>query len=214
MPPVVTSTPEGIHTHALVDIPERFDQVVESWDLAFKGTAGTDRVAGGKWGRWKNDKYLLSVKYGNMDFIQTCAAVAALHEETPRASHVLVEEKANGAAVIATLKKKINGLIPVQATTSKTSRALDASKAMSVQAQHEAGQIFLPHPSIAPWVDILIEEFSTFPLGKHDDLVDMTVYAIQRLSRQSPAIYTQRDLARDISLTSMDDLQTSLKDAA
>jgi hypothetical protein len=46
----------------------------------------------------------------------------------------------------------------------------------------EAGNVYLPDPSIAPWVDAYIEEVCGFPNLQHDDDVDMTTQAIDRLA--------------------------------
>ena len=38
----------------------------------------------------------------------------------------------------------------------------------------ESGNVYLPHPSIAPWIDDFIDECACFPNGRHDDQVDAT----------------------------------------
>jgi hypothetical protein len=52
----------------------------------------------------------------------------------------------------------------------------------------ESGNIYLPHPAIAPWVDGLIEETAAFPYGRHDDQVDALTQALNRL-RQTCGIF-------------------------
>jgi predicted phage terminase large subunit-like protein len=68
--------------------------------------------------------------------------------------------------VIATLTESIAGLIPVQVDGSKEARA------HSTTPHVEAGNWYLPHPAIAPWVDEFIDELAGFPTGAHDDYVD------------------------------------------
>jgi predicted phage terminase large subunit-like protein len=93
-----------------------------------------------------------------------------------------VEDTANGPAVIETLKGKVP-LIAVQTKgMSKLQRAADTSRATSTLAQVEAGQVWLPHPACAPWVEAFVEECALFPNGKHDDMVDMLVHGIRRLT--------------------------------
>src|SRR5262249_39015160 len=83
-----------------------------------------------------------------------------------------VEDKANGSAVIDDLKSAVGGLVPVQPEGGKEARAA------VVQPYAEAGNIYLPDPSIAPWVEDYIAEFQNFPNGAHDDQVDATSQAI------------------------------------
>jgi phage terminase large subunit-like protein len=45
----------------------------------------------------------------------------------------------------------------------------------------ESGNVYLPHPSIAPWVEAFIEECCSFPNGKNDDQVDQMTQALNRL---------------------------------
>jgi predicted phage terminase large subunit-like protein len=197
LPAVQTTTPDGLHTHTLVDLPERFDTVYDSWDCAFRGTKGSDRVAGQKWARKGPDKFLLDQTLGNLDFIKTKTAIVALRAKQPKPSGVLIEARANGDAVIAELKRTTSGIIPVEPVGSKTHRAVDASRAMSVVAQCEAGNLYLPHPHLAKWVDKFIEEFANFPLGKHDDQVDACTQAIRKLSAPLPLLYTSAQYERD-----------------
>jgi predicted phage terminase large subunit-like protein len=62
----------------------------------------------------------------------------------PRAAAKLVEDRANGPAVIASLKHEISGLIAVAPEGSKIARAAPISP------QIEAGNVYLPHPMIKP----------------------------------------------------------------
>jgi hypothetical protein len=88
----------------------------------------------------------------------------------------LVEDKANGSAVISTLQHEISGLVPVNPAGGKVARAHAVTPAV------ESGNVFVPHPRIAPWVDGYLAEMSVFPAGAHDDRVDMTTQALNRLT--------------------------------
>ena len=68
-----------------------------------------------------------------------------------------------GPAVVQSLRHEIEGLKP---EGGKISRAAAASP------QLEAGNWYLPHPMIAPWVEKFIAECSAFPAGANDDQVD------------------------------------------
>jgi len=45
----------------------------------------------------------------------------------------------------------------------------------------EAGNVYLPHPDIAPWVIALIDEAAAFPNGANDDMVDSMSQGLARL---------------------------------
>jgi hypothetical protein len=79
--------------------------------------------------------------------------------------------------VIQELKHDVDGLMEVQPEGGKTARA------HAVSATVESGNVYLPHPAIAPWVEGLIEETATFPYGRHDDQVDALTQALNRLGQ-------------------------------
>ncbi len=164
-------------------VPDRFDEIIQSWDMTFKDIKTADFVVGQVWGRKGADKYLLDQVRDRMDFPATIQAVRTLSAKWPQAHAKIVEDKANGPAVIATLKKEISGLIPVEPQGSKESRA------WAVSPEVEAGNVYLPDPSIAPWVHDFIEECTTFPNGQHDDQVDAMTQALMRLRVQQIAIW-------------------------
>lgn len=155
--------------------PAKFDEVIQSWDCAFKDLSTSDYVVGQVWGRVAADKYLLDQVRAKMDFPATIAAVRSLSAKWPAARAKLVEDKANGPAVIATLKREISGLIAVEPEGGKVVRA------QAVSPDIEAGNVYLPDSSIAPWIHDFIEECSAFPNGAHDDQVDAMSQALNRL---------------------------------
>jgi len=152
-----------------------FSEVIQSWDCAFKDTGTSDFVVGQVWGRINADKYLLDQVRGRMDCPATIQAVKRLSEKLPQAHAKLVEDKANGPAVIATLKHEVAGLIAVNPEGGKEVRA------NAVSPQIEAGNVYLPDPSVAPWVTGFIEECAAFPNGAYDDQVDAMSQALVRL---------------------------------
>lgn len=151
--------------------PTKFDQIIQSWDCTFKDKKESDYVVGQVWGKVGADRYLLDQVRGQMTFTETLTAIKSLTAKWPRAIRKLIEDKANGPAVINVLKKEISGLVPVEPEGGKVVRAT----AMTPLA--EAGNIYIPDPSIAPWVHDFIEEFSVFPNGAHDDQVDAATQA-------------------------------------
>lgn len=168
------------HDHEQKPLP-RIDEgsIVNSWDLAFKGDDVNDFVVGQSWGRGvKTDRsnfYLLKQKRGNFDFVETLQAMLDLNRTCmypPQCT--LVEEKANGAAAITSLKSSIPALIAVQPEGGKESRG------SAVAPMFEAGNIWLPHPKQFPWVRDYLIELLVFPRGNNDDQVDATTQALIR----------------------------------
>jgi predicted phage terminase large subunit-like protein len=161
-------------------LPDRFDQIIQSWDCAFKQTASSDYVVGQVWGKKEGRFYLLAQVRDRMDINATLTAVRTLSAKYPQAAAKLVEDKANGSAVIDLLKRELPGLIAVEPEGGKQVRAI------AVSPYVEAGNVFLPDPAIAPWVHDLIEECASFPNGANDDQVDCLSQALNWLQTTRP----------------------------
>lgn len=159
------------------DLPERFDKVLDSWDCTFKDTDGTDYVVGQKWGKKGANVYLLAQIRARMSFTLTLKKVKELHETAPTSQEILIEDKANGPAVIDTLKTEVPGILAIEPDGSKLARA------HAVTSYWEALNVWLPHPSLPgfPWVKVLISELTAFPAAAHDDQVDALTQALRRL---------------------------------
>ena len=165
----------GIQFYLPKDLPKSFDKVLDSWDCTFKDTDGTDFVVGQKWGKKGANAYLLDQRRARMSFTKTADEVVSLRESEPVAREILIEDKANGPAVIDFLKKEVFGILAVEPDGSKLARA------HAVTSVWEARNVFLPHPDICPWVKALINELTTFPAAAHDDQVDALTQALRRL---------------------------------
>ena len=159
-------------TGGTFDVPGH--ELIQSWDMTFKDTKDTDYVVGGVFAKKGPDSFLIYVMRSRLDFTSTLEEFERLCRLFPKSRAKYVEEKANGAAVINVLKKKIPGLIAINPTESKNSRA----EAGSVYVR--AGNIWLPSKEIAAetpelaWdVEGFIDEHTAFDTGAHDDQVDM-----------------------------------------
>jgi predicted phage terminase large subunit-like protein len=147
---------------------------IDSWDMAFKDKPTSDYVVGQRWVRHGANRYLIAQTRDRRDFPATLAEMKAfrLAEYGSLVHRRLVEDKANGTAIIATLRDEIPGLIPVNPTTSKEARA------RAVTPEVESGNVYLPNPAEYPWVNDLIGELRSFPTGAHDDQVDTLTQAL------------------------------------
>jgi len=153
--------------------PERFDRVILSWDMSFKETTAGSFVVGQVWGRVGADCYLLSQVRRRMDFTETQKALVAQANDWPQAGKKLVEDKANGSAILSSLKSVIPGLTPITPHESKESRC------HAISPFFRAGNVHLPRH--ATWIRDYVSELTAFPGSEHDDQVDATTQALTDL---------------------------------
>jgi len=167
--------------------------LLQSWDMTFKGTDGTDFVAGGLWLHSGPNYYLVHQTCARMSFIETCRAVVEMSNRWPSALTKLVEDKANGSAVVNMLKLKFPGLVLVNPEGGKEARAHATS------GLFEAGNVFIPHPDLAPWVPAYRTQIVTFPRGVNDDMVDQTTQALLRMKqRHVPFVDAMRAVKKQL----------------
>lgn len=155
-----------------------YDDMLISVDCAFKDLESSDYVAMGVWMRRDADAFLIDRVNKRLDFVATCRELEFLSARWPQATVKLVEDKANGTAVIASLRHRIYGIVAEEPQGSKVARASAVSPLV------ESGNVYLPDPQIAPWVSDYIDQHAAFPTGKHDDEVDQTSQGLNRLVLQ------------------------------
>jgi len=173
-------------------------ELVQSWDLTFKGTDSSDYVVGQVWLRVGQKAYLLDQVRRRMNFNETCNAIKAMSAKWPQALAKFVEDKANGPAVMNALNGQVMGLIPIEPEGSKYARA----SAISPLAWSK--NIVLPSVKLCPWVEGLLMELLSFPAGANDDQVDTMTQAINRILLMplteglgedvEPDVYEENDL--------------------
>lgn len=169
-------------------LPPEFDHTLMSWDMTFKDSKNSDYVVGQVWGKKGPNFYLLDQVRGQWDFVKTKEMVRVLAHKWPRVVRKLVEDKANGSAVISELKSTVSGFVPITPTESKEARA------SSVTPYFEAGNVFIPEDTEAPWVPHYVSELLEFPAGSHDDQVDSTTQALNYFRNGSGVILTREQM--------------------
>jgi predicted phage terminase large subunit-like protein len=175
LPPVRLKLADGTFFEApVVELPDSFEEKLQSWDMAFKDQKENDFVVGQVWAKKQADRYLLDQVRNRMNIVKTIKAVRDLTAAWPEAVAKLVEDKANGPAVVQLLRSEIPGLIEVTPEGSKVSRA------NAIVPTIESGNVYLPHPHVAPWVHDYLKEHRFFPVGANDDQVDGTTQALKR----------------------------------
>ena len=144
--------------------------------MTFK-EAGSSFVVGQVWGQFHADCYLLAQVRDRWGMTGTIDQVKLLTLRFPKAHKKLVEAKANGHAVVDTLKKTISGLTLVEPDGGKEARA------NAVEPIFDSGNVWLPHPEEEPWIEDYVDELLAFPAAKNDDQVDTTTQALHYLRR-------------------------------
>jgi predicted phage terminase large subunit-like protein len=157
-----------------------FDEIESSLDCAFRDHDKADYVCLSIWGRKRRrslvtrdsgglapGKYLLDVFHGRMALFATCAMLRRAKSKWPWGRLVLIEARANGDAVIETMRKEGHGgIVGFEPDRSKIARARVSALA------HEAGEVWYPTEEHAPWLADWVEEHVSFPAGANDDRVD------------------------------------------
>ena len=148
------------------------DELIISVDCSFKDLKDNDYVAIQVWGRKGANKYLVKRTRERMGFSATVQSIRGHHALYPKVETIVVEDKANGSAVIETLQKEIPGVVGINPEGGKVARAF------SMQGEQEAGNIFLPDPTVDPDIETFLGEVSAFPSVTHDDETDSMTQAI------------------------------------
>lgn len=154
----------------------RWDRITISIDANFKKADDTDFVAIEVIGERHGDFYWLHVFNERVNYPEMRQALRDIVAMYPRAQEIVVEDKANGPALIADLEHERTArapgtghaiYVPVVAFNPKDSKYARAQVASSFW---EAGRCWLPEQ--APWVSDFIDQHVSFPGGAHDDMVD------------------------------------------
>lgn len=170
---------------------DRFEYSQLSIDATFKQTETSDMVAMTLWGMYKNNVYLYKLVNKRMGFVATVARIKEFLKEFPTIDELLIEDRANGSAIIDSLRymEGIPPIVPVNPLGGKYSRAQAVSPFVSTgsvyiatdwtsdeikEVEWDAKNKGLPH-------ELFIEQHSKFPFMKHDDMVDSTTQALARL---------------------------------
>jgi predicted phage terminase large subunit-like protein len=144
--------------------PESFDQKIVSVDAAFKDKPTSDYVSILTIGVKGSRRYVLNVVNAHLDLDATEQAILreqALHGPI---SATLIEDKANGPAIIAHLKEHVSGVIALNPEGGKLARMVAAAP------EWQARDWFLDRT--AAWKEPLLQQLTMFPNARHDDMCD------------------------------------------
>jgi predicted phage terminase large subunit-like protein len=160
----------------------RFWRTIISLDAAFKDRETSDYVAFTVWGQIDRDFWLLDAVNERMDFQRTITVLLSLAARW-RPSASLIEDAANGPAIISALKARFPNLVAVTPDGNKEARAF------ATQPIFVRGSVIFPLE--APWLATVLGQVLPFPTGEGRDLVDSTTQALRfldsiQVAQQSP----------------------------
>lgn len=164
---------------------------IDSWDTSFKGKETSDYAVGQRWVKVKADRYLIAQQRGQWGYTDTLEAMKKWADPgvpslavgvsgSPFGQYVyerVIEETANGPALIEEMSKIVSGVKGINPHMGKEARA------RVITPEIESGNVYLPHPQQPgfEWVTSLLSEIRNFPRDKHDDQVDAMTQALGQL---------------------------------
>lgn len=149
---------------------------VMSVDATFKDEDQSDFVAIQVWGKTGANCYLIDAVKKHLNFPDTIMEIRRLRGMYPECKTTLIEDRANGSAIITMLRREMTGIIAVQPIGSKMARV------QAILGSIESGNIYLPKDK--RFTGDFVEECSSFPNAAHDDQVDCMSQALNRLIYQ------------------------------
>lgn len=175
-------------------LPKDVSIYIQSWDTKLKETVKGAYAVGQVWGYRLPDFFLLHQirkRMGANDTIKELFNVSALW---PAADCKVIEEKANGPAVMELIKSQMSGVVPFNPDEYGSKEA----RAQVVSFYQEAGNIFLPEPTMAgyDWVADFIDRCANFPNTPYKDEIDAMSQAIIYLTGGQNSIIRLQNLLR------------------
>jgi predicted phage terminase large subunit-like protein len=145
-------------------LPTNFDLKLITVDSAFKDLATSDFVAIAVIGIKGRKRFVLNVINKHLDAAATEAEIRRQYDVHRPIRAVLVEDKANGPAVIQRLKLNVPGVIAINPEGGKTARMF------AVAAEWQAGDWYVDRRGT--WTEPFIEQITMFPNARNDDMCD------------------------------------------
>ena len=168
-----------------------WDYLQLSVDATFKQTETSDKVAIELWGIRDNDAWLIRLVNKRMGFTDTVHKIQQILKEWPGIDELVIEDKANGSAIIDTLQytEGVPPIVGVNPLGGKFSRAQAISPFVAARRCHiRTDWTPLETQDMEPSGRLLrqpheefIEQLAHFPYAKNDDMVDACSQALARI---------------------------------
>lgn len=158
------------------ELPDKFDLILVSVDAAFKDTKTADFVCVGTVGVRGPNRYVLEVVTKHLD-------LPATEKETNRqrlarnVNVVLIEDKANGTAIIKSMRQNVAGIVEIDPQGGKISRMYACC------GEWQSGNWYVDRN--AAWCEPFVDHITKFPGIKNDDDVDMMTQAAAYIKRNT-----------------------------
>lgn len=99
-------------------------------------------MVGEEWGRLGSDCYMRDLAAAQLEFPATLTGTLAVTAAWPRIRGILVEDKANGPAMLSSLRTKLKGLVPYEPSAHLEGRV------RAIAPMIESGNAYLPGPRL------------------------------------------------------------------
>lgn len=168
-------SPQDLMTHIRYSDPEKYSRlaIFMSWDMTFKVAKDTDYVACvvGLYDYGKEEIYIVDYVKERLTFTETLSRVMAVRQKWERYElpiTVIVEDKANGSAVLDVLSQRVAGFVPFDPGNQDK-----VTRMKLVVPFVESGKVHLPDLDKGTgWAGSMVAELAKFPFLEHDDIPD------------------------------------------
>lgn len=174
--------------------PPPCDYVIQSWDTAFQANNRADFSACTTWGVFElegvNNIILLDAFQDRLEFPDLKREAKRFYDEFQPDS-LIIEQKASGTPLTHELRAlgiPVQEYTPSRGTSDNPNTKL--ARVNSISDIFSSGLVWCPDNKEAEEV---VEQFASFPLGDHDDLVDASTIALMRF-RQGGFIRLPTDM--------------------
>lgn len=186
--------PENIlsfNLEALMEESPMFDYMALSIDATFKDGQKNDFVAMSLWSIWRGNVYMLDLVHKRMGFVNTLNEIRRVVKQYPEIDQLIIEDKANGPAIIDSLQYEENmpSVVGINPEGGKYSRA------QAVSGLFAGHKVFIndnikkenfewyKNEDGSTIFSKIVSQFTSFPFAQHDDIVDSTTQALSRLKK-------------------------------
>ena len=171
--------------------PTDFEYLCMSVDATFKKTETSDMVAIELWGMRQQHVWLYKLVNKRMAFKETLEYIQRLIKEYPMLDELIIEDKANGSAIIDMLRYDETNppVVAVNPMGGKFSRAQAVSSFVATRVVHIPNDFTTEEEADIEWdsnerltgTEKFILQHKKFPFMAHDDMVDAETQAMSRL---------------------------------
>jgi predicted phage terminase large subunit-like protein len=167
------------------ELPAGITRAIVVLDAAWTTGIRNDYSAAQVWARTATDYYLIDELHGRWESPALRERVAAFRArwaatfEGELGLTLPLYVEAAGGGLVSVQEFRAACDFPVREHAPKGASKMARNEAVAPLA--EAGKVWLPHPSRAPWVRAYLAELVGFPELRHDDRCDATAMALQIL---------------------------------